>query len=108
MHVVNGMRSALENIRYITFHIDAELDEQFLPSSERLPSRREIRDLMSQHIDTLPPNTRLRLHYLQNKVHLELFFSSQAESKLLASEQITRQLEHYPWFGSVKVWVAGQ
>jgi cation diffusion facilitator family transporter len=108
MHVVNGMRSALENIRYITFHIDAELDEQFLPSSERLPSRREIRDLMSQHIDTLPPNTRLRLHYLQNKVHLELFFSSQAESKLLASEHITRQLEHYPWFGSVKVWVAGQ
>lgn len=108
MHVVSGMRSALENIRYITFHIDAELDEMFLPSSERLPSRREIRELMSRHIDTLPPNTRLRLHYLQNKVHLELFFSAREESERLTAEQITRQLQQYPWFGSAKVWIAGQ
>jgi cation diffusion facilitator family transporter len=108
MHVVSSMRNALENIRYITFHIDAELDEVFLPSSERLPSRKEIRALMSRHIDKLPPNTRLRLHYLQNKVHLELFFSTQKENEDITAEHITRELAQYPWFGSVKVWVAGE
>lgn len=108
MHVVSSMRNALENIRYITFHIDAELDEVFLPSSERLPSRKEIRALMSRHIDKLPPNTRLRLHYLQNKVHLELFFSTKEENEDITAEHITRELAQYPWFGSVKVWVAGE
>jgi cation diffusion facilitator family transporter len=106
MHAAEEMKNALENLRYITFHIDAELDEIYLPASERLPSRKEIRDLMAQHIDTLPPDTRLRLHYLQNKIHLELFFSNKTENELLTSEYITRQLEHYPWFGSLKIWVA--
>lgn len=108
MHVVEGMRNALENIRYITFHIDAELDEMDIPASEQLPSRKEIRDIMSQHVDTLPADTRLRLHYLQNKVHLELFFDSRTENELLTTEHITKQLAGHSWLGSVKVWIAGR
>ncbi|HTN33679.1 MAG TPA: cation diffusion facilitator family transporter [Marinobacter sp.] len=108
MHAVEGMRNALNDIRYITFHIDPELDEIYLPSSERLPSRKEICDLLARHVGPLPENTRLRLHYLQNKVHLELFFSTQADNDLFTPGRISKQLEEYPWLGSVKVWIAGR
>lgn len=106
MQVVGGMRNALENIRDINFHIDAENDEDHLPTSERLPSREEIRGTLTQHVGELPSNTRLRLHYLKNKVHLELFFDTSAESTILTADRIREKLADYSWFGSARVWVA--
>ena len=81
------MRDALDNIRDINFHIDAENDEDQPPTSERLPSREDIRAVLARHIGELPSHSRLRLHYLKNKVD---------------------QLRGYPWFGSIRVWVAGE
>ncbi|AOY88002.1 cation-efflux pump [Marinobacter salinus] len=106
MQVVGGMRDALENIRDINFHIDAENDEDHLPTSERLPSREEIRGTLARHVGELPPNTRLRLHYLKNKVHLELFFDTSASDNVLTAERIREALDNYNWFGSARVWVA--
>jgi cation diffusion facilitator family transporter len=107
MQVVSGMRDALDNIRDINFHIDAENDEDQPLTSERLPSREDIRAVLVRHIGELPHHSRLRLHYLKNKVHLELFLDEYEEKTMFSSANIRDQLRDYPWFGSVRVWVAG-
>ena len=105
MRVVTGMRDALDNIRDINFHIDAENDEDLRPTSERLPHRDEIHRTLEQHVGELPSNTRLRLHYLKNKVHLELFFDSSPATDDLTADRIRGELSGYSWFGSVRVWL---
>jgi len=107
MQVVSGMRDALENIRDINFHIDAENDEDQPLTSERLPSREDIRAILAQHLGELPHHSRLRLHYLKNKVHLELFMEEHDENTMFSPANIREQLRDYPWFGSIRVWVAG-
>ncbi|MBW4936246.1 cation diffusion facilitator family transporter [Marinobacter sp. F4206] len=107
MQVVGGMRHALENIRDINFHIDAENDEDHPPTSERLPTREEILDVLSRHVGELPSSTRLRLHYLKNKVYLELFFDTATDSNTLTADRLREELADYNWFGSVRVWVSG-
>jgi len=107
MHVVSSMRDALDNIRDINFHIDAENDEDQPLTSERLPSREDIRAILTQHVGELPHHSRLRLHYLKNKVHLELFLEEPEPETVFSSANIKKQLRDYPWFGSVRLWVAG-
>ncbi|SNB56199.1 cation diffusion facilitator family transporter [Marinobacter sp. es.042] len=107
MQVVSGMRDALDNIRDINFHIDAENDEDQPLTSERLPSREDIRARMARHLGELPQYSRLRLHYLKNKVHLELFLDSPEGETVFSSSNIKEALGDYAWFGSVRVWVAG-
>jgi cation diffusion facilitator family transporter len=107
MQVVSGMRDALDNIRYINFHIDAENDEDQPPTSERLPSREDIRAIIARHLGELPHHSRLRLHYLKNKVHLELFLDEADNDTVFTQGNIRQELGDYPWFGSVRVWVAG-
>ncbi|MCG7199899.1 cation diffusion facilitator family transporter [Marinobacter pelagius] len=105
MQVVSGMRDALDNIRDINFHIDAENDEEQLPTSERLPSRQEIRHTLEDRIGELPANSRLRLHYLKNKVHLELFFDNPDKSGGITNDKVREALGDFPWFGSVRIWL---
>lgn len=107
MQVVSGMRDALDNIRDINFHIDAENDEDQPLTSERLPSREDIRATLAQHLGELPDHSRLRLHYLRNKVHLELFLDEPERKSAFTSDNIRAQLKDYPWFGSIRVWIAG-
>ncbi|PXX91589.1 cation transporter [Marinobacter vulgaris] len=106
MQVVSAMREQLDNILDINFHIDAENDEDHPQTSEQLPSRGEIRDTLDRHIDRLPPNSRLRLHYLRNKVHMELFMEIPECEALPDAQKIARELGRYPWFGSLRIWHA--
>lgn len=104
MQVVENMRNALDNIRDINFHIDAENDEDTLPTSARLPTRNEIRELLEDRFGSLPSHTRLRLHYLRNKVHLELFLDTAHSDETIQANDVRRELEPFPWFGSAKIW----
>lgn len=106
MQVVSAMREQLDNILDINFHIDAENDEDQPQTSEQLPSREEIRDSLGRHISNLPPNSRLRLHYLRNKVHMELFMEIPETETLPDAQRISRELGRYPWFGSLRIWHA--
>jgi cation diffusion facilitator family transporter len=107
MQVVSGMRDALDNIRYINFHIDAENDEDQPLTSEGLPSREDIRATLAKQLGELPHHSRLRLHYLRNKVHLELFMDEPEPGTVFTSNNIRAHLTDYPWFGSIRVWVSG-
>ncbi|MDC0663519.1 cation diffusion facilitator family transporter [Marinobacter sp. SS21] len=105
MQVVERMRESLSDLAQITFHIDAENDEAGPPTSIRLPSRQDIERTVADHLGETLKHDRLRLHYLRNKVHLELFLGgrrSLAEQQPL--EQLHRHLEAQPWFGSLRIW----
>lgn len=107
MKVVSGMRDALGNIRDINFHIDAENDDKHPHLTEPdLPSREEIRTQISQALGELPPHSKLRLHYLKNRVHLEIFLDEDHPAPDITTEKVREVLADHPWFGSVRVWVA--
>ena len=106
MQVVKAMRNALDNILDINFHIDAENDEIHPQTSEQLPARAEIREVLHQHIENLPSNNRLRLHYLRNRVHMELFMEIPESEALPDARQISEDLGRYAWFGSLRIWHA--
>ncbi|MEP1583384.1 MAG: cation transporter, partial [Marinobacter sp.] len=90
----------------INFHIDAENDEIHPQTSEQLPARAEIREALQQHIDNLPSNNRLRLHYLRNRVHMELFMEIPESEALPDAHRISEELARYAWFGSLRIWHA--
>ena len=104
MRVVGGMQKALDNLVDINFHIDAEDDEKGAPTSRSLPSRTEISKVLDQHLPALPHQSRMRLHYLKNHVHIEIFLESRAQLGDKSVAEINRELESYPWFGSLKAW----
>lgn len=106
MKVVTGMQEALANITNINFHIDAENDEKGLPTSADLPSREDIRQILEQHLPELPNQSRMRLHYLKNHVHIELLLESPSGLGDNRINEISQTLEQYPWFGSLKAWFA--
>lgn len=106
MQVVAAMREALDNILDINFHIDAENDEDHPQTSEELPTRQEVRNILENHIDQLPANSRLRLHYLRNKVHMELFMEIPRSQELPDAQRISTEMEKHPWFGSLRIWHA--
>jgi len=106
MQVVKAMRDSLDNILDINFHIDAENDEIHPQTSEQLPARAEIREALQQHIDNLPSNNWLRLHYLRNRVHMELFMEIPESEALPDAHRISEELARYAWFGSLRIWHA--
>ncbi|NWN90797.1 cation transporter [Marinobacter adhaerens] len=106
MQVVSGMRGALNNILDIHFHIDAEDDEDELPAAEQLPSRAEVSRIIAERLEEIPQRSRLRLHYLRNKLHLEIFLDEPDATGIFTPENARKQLEGYPWFGSVRIWIA--
>ena len=106
MRVVAAMREAMDNIIDVNFHVDAENDSDQSPTSEALPNREEIRETLQSHLPVaLPPNSRLRLHYLKNRVHMELFLELDG-SQEVDTDSLNTQLESYTWFGSLRIWYA--
>ena len=107
MQVASAMRANMDSIVDINFHVDAENDEDQAPTSEELPDRSAIRAALNEHFPgELPPNSRLRLHYLRNHVHMELFLEPDSYSEPPDCNRISKQMEQYPWFGSLRIWFA--
>ncbi|MDI9246905.1 cation diffusion facilitator family transporter [Marinobacter sp. CHS3-4] len=105
MRVVAAMRASFDNILDINFHVDAENDDEQSPTSETLPNRSQIREALEEHFPVdLPPNSRFRLHYLKNRVHIELFLELDGQQQRPDSQAISQQMESYPWFGSLHIW----
>lgn len=105
-------------IRDVTFHIDAEDDGHMEQDSfPALPMRKDVVEALRQHWGTLIDFQRagpFRLHYLGDKVSVELFLRSDAAVTLSARNDaaLATQLRHMasdlPWLGQVRVWYAEQ
>ncbi|OEY67277.1 cation diffusion facilitator family transporter [Marinobacter sp. X15-166B] len=105
-HVVVRMREQCPDISLISIHIDAEDDESSRPTSVRLPNRSEIEGRIEHHLGTRLPSKRLSLHYLDNRVDLELFLETPFERDKRAQIALMEQaFAAESWFGSLLVWV---
>jgi len=103
--VAAAMREAMDNILDINFHVDAERDDDQSPTSEELPDREKVRQVLQEQLPVeLPPNSRFRLHYLKNHVHMELFFEADQEHQLPDSPTLNQRMQDYTWFGSLRIW----
>ena len=102
MRVVSAMRKKLDNIRDINFHIDVEDDESYQPTSALMPSRKIIQKAIHRITPEAPTGDRMRLHYLKNKVHLELFLDGSEGD--FDSAELRTELSELPWFGGLRVW----
>jgi cation diffusion facilitator family transporter len=107
MQVAAAMRATMGSILDINFHIDAEKDEEQPPTSEELPDRDQVRQALQEQLPVeLPPNSRIRLHYLRNHVHMELFLEADQEHQLPDSQTLNQRMQDYTWFGSLRIWYA--
>ncbi|MFL1484136.1 cation diffusion facilitator family transporter [Marinobacter sp. LN3S78] len=104
MQVIRRMRDTLPHIRLINFHIDAENDQSGTITTQQLPTRREIHGYFRESLPELDAvKHHLRLHYLGNQVHVELF-TEEPDTHLPSPERIMAKLGHPTWLGSLKVW----
>lgn len=99
-------------IRDVTFHVDAEDDGHMEDqASPQLPMRSEViralelrwRPLIDFH--QVGP---VRLHYLGEKVSVELFVHHPAAIKVSLSGPLPQRLRHQaadlPWLGQIRIW----
>lgn len=104
-HVVVRMREQFPDISMMSTHIDAEDDESSRPTSVRLPHRSEIERLIQQHLGKSLPSNQLSLHYLSNRIYLELFLDESYEQEKREQLNLLKEnLSGEPWFGSLRVW----
>lgn len=107
MQVIRRMRETLPEIRDINFHIDAENDQQGIITNPELPSRKSIREWLRGQVPELDKTRHhLRLHYLGNQVHVELFLD-ESPPHPLSGDTVTARLDSPAWLGSLRVWQPG-
>ncbi|MGM0569872.1 cation diffusion facilitator family transporter [Marinobacter sp.] len=107
MQVIRRMRAALPDIRDINFHIDAENDQQGTITTPELPSRKTIRDWLRDQIPELDSTRHhIRLHYLGNQVHVELFLD-EPPLQPLTGETVEARIDTPAWLGSLRLWQPG-
>lgn len=104
MEAVRRMREVVDHIQDISFHIDAENDETAYPTTDALPSRQDVHQILQERLGLTGEHPRLRLHYLNNRVHMELFFEPPASDIALSQHEIEQRLADLPWLGSVRAW----
>lgn len=91
----------------ITFHIDAEDDSQgSYQDRPALPLRHELL-LNLQHawqpLDITPASSQLVLHYLNNRVDIDLYLQAPLPDGV-NKERLTRALTEYSWVGQLNLW----
>lgn len=103
-----------DSIRDLTYHIDVEDDalKSLKPGDPLLPLRSEVIKRLEQCWSEIPMIRQLgkySLHYLDNRINVELFFTPDPEHGInedlsgLQSELFQRS-KHISWLGEIKVW----
>lgn len=117
LEVSRALKNAFPQIRDITYHIDAENDgdgSEFLLShvheetKHSLPLRKEImKNLTAWWGDILNlSDCEVRLHYLKNQVHIDLFINHAYEQNP-TSNNLRKQLinnANADWLGKITIW----
>ncbi len=111
--VAHLLREEFDHISDITFHIDPEDDaETDNPDPDKmLPLRPDVLTLLEQRWTQqalYQKAEKTQLHYLEQKIEVDLFFTSQQLS-LEHLEPLTQQLndsaQDLPWLGQVRIWI---
>lgn len=114
VRVSEQIREEFEDIRDISFHIDPEDDGNDLdPDRPELPDRPEVVAALQNSCQSLLDFDHIkpiRLHYLGEKVSVELFLQNEralrdSQLDLISLNQaITDAASDLPWLGKVRIW----
>ncbi len=69
--VRDNLKAQFDDIVDVLVHIDPE-DDEFKPNKGTLPSRKQINQLLRQHLGELSDDIDFRIHYLDGKIELEV------------------------------------
>ena len=107
------LKHQVDHIADITLHIDAEEDGELsaqLATVEKLPMRSEIRGILQDKWKNSLPEDAIKeiiIHYLQEKVHLEVMFNCPEDSDPNQLQQVLKEsLQDLQWLHSVRFWAA--
>ncbi len=108
--VSKGLLGDFDEINDVIVHIDAE-DDELLEPREGIaaipPLRREVRLALTEAWgDTITPANirKLTLHYLNNRVNVELFLTRGERTEDDLASQLTTLCQKLPWLGKISVW----
>ncbi|MAL98498.1 cation diffusion facilitator family transporter [Hydrocarboniclastica marina] len=113
VRVTENIREAFGNIKDVTFHIDPERDERG-PDHLDLPGRAAVLAALKECWEPLLDFNHVgttRLHYLDERVSVEVFLNSDEAIKPSARAmpnlraEAIRRAEDLPWLGSVRLWI---
>lgn len=115
LRVIQRIREAFPHLRDVTYHVDAEDDEEN-PSERRiLPNRSEVLEALQAHwaamidFDQVGP---IRLHYLGNQISVELFLQTHdaVRKPLRADQSLVKILRDaasdLDWMNQLQIWYA--
>jgi len=102
-------KSLLDNFTEVTdviFHIDAEDDELYDDNilSDLAPLRKEVRKALKEAWMPIFDDEKvlkMNLHYLENKIQIEIFLN-QHEDDLLP--KLIKTTSHLPWLEKITIW----
>jgi len=97
-------------INDVIYHIDAEDDHKHRHQSNMtlLPLRNEVTTSLADSWPTMPTIEHMTLHYLDNRINLELFIDNVNMAGATASQieqELIKRNQQSQWLGTLKVWV---
>ncbi|WP_020406747.1 cation diffusion facilitator family transporter [Hahella ganghwensis] len=114
---VAALRQKVHQISDITLHIDAEEDgslSEQMATVSKLPQRNELTELLHQRWQSIIPKSsvkRLLLHYLRDKVHIEVMLNSTSAIESLnqmndqeLKNRMLAEVADIAWIGSLRIW----
>lgn len=97
-----------DSINDVIYHIDVEDDHEahLSPSDTLLPLRHEVLEALEICWTDKAEDPRVTLHYLNNRIDLELHLQHQEESNRTREikQQLIEKQRDYPWLGRIIVW----
>ncbi len=108
--VTQRLKSKYDHIRDVTFHIDAEDDDHNGEhvTSASLPLRADVIKTLNEvwaDLLSIDDDRRINLHYLNNKIAVELFLDSnnnQPDHQL--QQKLSEAAKSVSWLGELKLW----
>ena len=109
LKVTQRLKEKYDHIRDVTFHIDAEEDDHNGEhvTSASLPLRADvIKALNEAWVDLLfiDNDRSINLHYLNNKITVELFLDSSKRYPDLLKQRLSDKAKSVSWLGDLKLW----
>lgn len=98
--------SQFDSINDVIYHIDVEDDHEarLSPNNALLPLRHEVVMALEDCWVNRAEINRVTLHYLNNRVDLELHLQCQNSCTQEIKQQLTERRSDYPWLGKVSIW----
>lgn len=109
LHVTRRLKKQYSHIRDVTFHIDAEDDDHNgeHATSASLPLRDEVIKTLKhawQGLISIENEQKINLHYLNNKVSVELFINASSKTPPNLINKLRESAAGIPWLGDLTLW----